>query len=169
MTIRVYCLRNNKFMNKSLPVLAAAAILGLLATGCAHTPGRFSIYSIEEKFGRGMANSYEIVRGGEFRRTVEQSALFDGPEYAATTGFARGINRTLARTGIGIWELISAPFPPYHPIGTDHFAPGPVYPDNFTPSILADSMTATDTYIGFSGGEVAPMVPGSRFRIFEGQ
>src|SRR2546423_1818718 len=131
-------------MDKSLALLAAVGVTGLFSAGCAHTPGKFSVYSIEEKFGRGMANSYEIVRGGELRRTMEQSALFDGPEYAASTGFVRGLNRTLARTGIGIWEIISAPFPPYHPIGTDAFAPGPVYPDNFAPGVLADSITATD-------------------------
>jgi putative exosortase-associated protein (TIGR04073 family) len=146
-------------MRKSLLSLAAVVILGLFATGCAN---------VEQKFGRGMANTFEIVRGGEFHRTVEQSALFDSPDYAATTGFFSGIHRTLARTGIGIYEIVTAPFPPYGPVFTDKFAPGPVYPDNFTPGIMADSMTATDTYVGFSGGEVAPMIPGSRFRIFEG-
>jgi len=146
-------------MRKSLLFLAGAIVAGLFATGCAN---------VEQKFGRGMANSFDIVRGGEFRRTMEQSALFDGPEYASTTGLMRGIHRTLARTGIGIYEIVTAPFPPYGPVFTDHFAPGPVYPDNFTPGMIADSMTATDTYIGFSGGEVAPMIPGSRFRVFEG-
>jgi putative exosortase-associated protein (TIGR04073 family) len=147
-------------MRKSLPLFAAMVITGFFATGCAN---------VEQKFGRGMANSMDIVRGGEFRRTMEQRALLDGPEYAATTGLVRGMNRTLARTGIGLWEIVSAPFPPYHPIFIDHFAPGPVYPDNFAPGIIADSMTATDTYLGFSGGDVAPMIPGSRFRVFEAQ
>ncbi len=150
-------------MRKTLPLLAALTIAGMFSTGCAH------VNRMEEKFGRGMDNSMEIVRMGEFRRTMEQSALFDGPEYASTTGFVRGFNRTLARTGIGVWEILTAPFPPYRPLFTDKFTPGPVYPDNFTPGVLADSMTATDTYIGFSGGEVLPMIPGSRFRIFEGQ
>ena len=40
----------------------------------------------------------DIVRGGEFRRTVEQTALFQGPDAGYTTGVVRGINRTLART-----------------------------------------------------------------------
>jgi hypothetical protein len=25
----------------------------------------------------------------------------------------------------------------------------------------------TDTYMGFSGGDVAPFIPGSRFRVFD--
>ena len=82
-------------MRKSLLFLAGAIVAGLFATGCAN---------VEQKFGRGMANSFDIVRGGEFRRTMEQSALFDGPEYASTTGLMRGIHRTLARTGIGIYH-----------------------------------------------------------------
>ena len=147
-------------MRNTFPFLAALVIAGSFATGCANT---------EKKFGRGMANAFEIVRGGEFRRTMEQSALFDGPDFAYTTGFMRGINRTLARTGIGIYELVTAPFPPYDPVATDYFAPGPVYPDNYTPGILEDSMFASDTYLGFSGGDIIPMVPGSRFRIFDSQ
>jgi putative exosortase-associated protein (TIGR04073 family) len=147
-------------MRNTFPFLAALVIAGSFATGCANT---------EKKFGRGMANTFEIVRGGEFRRTMEQSALFDGPDFAYTTGFMRGINRTLARTGIGIYELVTAPFPPYDPVATDYFAPGPVYPDNYTPGILEDSMFASDTYLGFSGGDIIPMVPGSRFRIFDSQ
>jgi putative exosortase-associated protein (TIGR04073 family) len=147
-------------MRNNFAFLAAVIIAGSFATGCANT---------EKKFGRGMANTFEIVRGGEFRRTMEQSALFDGPDFAYSTGFMRGINRTLARTGIGIYELVTAPFPPYDPVATDYFAPSPVYPDNYTPGILEDSMFAGDTYLGFSGGDIIPIVPGSRFRIFDSQ
>ncbi|HPU56456.1 MAG TPA: exosortase system-associated protein, TIGR04073 family [Verrucomicrobiota bacterium] len=139
----------------SLLVLAVAATM---VTGCA---------KVERKFGLGMANTLEILRGGEFRRTVEQAALWDTPDYAYTTGVIRGVNRTLARTGIGIYEIITAPLPPYDPILTDYFAPGPVYPDNYVPGVVADSLFATDTSIGFSGGDVIPFMPGSRFRIFD--
>lgn len=143
-------------MRKFSFFLLAVAVASLVS-GCANT---------ERKFGRGMRNAAEIVRGGEFRRSMEQTALMDGPDVAHSTGFMRGINRTFSRTGIGIWEMISAPFPPYDPICTKHFAPNPVYPDNFKPGIMEDSMFANDTNLGFSGGEVAPMIPGSRFRIF---
>jgi putative exosortase-associated protein (TIGR04073 family) len=145
-------------MRNKFPFLAAVLITSALAPGCTN---------VEKKFGRGMSNMFEIVRGGEFRRTMEKTALYDGPDVAYTTGFVQGVNRTLARTGIGVYEIVTAPFPPYDPVFTDHFSPGPVYPDNCTPNILADSTFATDTYIGFSGGDVAPMIPGSRFKIFE--
>lgn len=147
-------------MRNILPFLAAVVVTSTLVTGCANA---------EKKFGRGMSNTYEIVRGGDFRRTMEQTALFEGPEYAQTTGFIKGMNKTLARTGIGIFEVLTAPFPPYEPRATDYLSPGPVYPDNYTPGIIADSMFATDTHIGFSGGDVAPFIPGSRFAIFDTQ
>lgn len=145
-------------MRNSLSFLALTVVVGTLACGCANT---------EQKFGRGMANTFEIVRAGEFRRTMEQAALFNTPDYTYTTGFIHGMNRTLARTGIGLYEMVTAPFPPYDPVFTDYFAPGPVYPDNYTPGVMADAMFSTDTAIGFSGGEVFPFLPGSRFRIFD--
>jgi putative exosortase-associated protein (TIGR04073 family) len=101
-------------MRNSLLLLSALIIGGALGSGCANT---------EAKFGRGMNNAFEIVRGGEFRRTMEQTALFESPDTAYSTGFIRGINRTFARTGIGIYEMLSAPFPPYEPIATDYLAP----------------------------------------------
>jgi len=147
-------------MRKTLPYLAVLAISGTLVTGCANT---------EQKFGRGMSNIFEVARLGEMRRTMEQTALFDSPEAAYTTGFIKGLNRTLARTGIGVYEVVTAPFPPYGPVATDYLSPGPVYPDNYRPNIIEGSTFATDTNLGFSGGDVLPMVPGSRFRIFDTQ
>ncbi len=43
----------------------------------------------------------------------------------------------------------------------------PVYPENYRPDVLADSLFYTDSSLGFSGGDVAPMFPGSRFKIFD--
>jgi putative exosortase-associated protein (TIGR04073 family) len=145
-------------MRKTLAFLAPVLLVAVLGTGCAN---------VEKKFGRGMANTFEIVRLGELRRTSEQMALFDSPDQAYTTGFIKGLNRTLARTGIGIYEMVTAPIPPYGPVATDYLKPTPVYPDGYTPTLLEDSMYATDTNLGFSGGDVAPMIPGSRFRIFD--
>jgi putative exosortase-associated protein (TIGR04073 family) len=144
-------------MRNTFPFLAALVIAGALASGCAN---------VEKKFGRGLSNSFDIVRGGEFRRTVEQTALFDSPDIAYTTGVIRGINRTLARTGLGVYEIVTAPLPPYDPIFTNYLAPYPVYPENFTPGLVADSMFATDTDVGFAGGDILPFVPGSRFAVF---
>ena len=145
-------------MRKTLPFLVVLGIAALFASGCAN---------VENKFGRGMSNSYEIVRGGEFRRTMEQTALFEGPDTAYSVGFVHGLDRSLARTGIGLYEVVTAPFPPYHPLFTDKFSVGPVYPDNYQPGLIADSMFATDTELGYSGGDVMPFVPGVRFRVFD--
>ena len=145
-------------MRKTFPLLLAAVAIAALVSGCANA---------ERKFGRGMSNLLEPIRLGELRRTMEQTALSDGPDVAYTTGFIRGLNRTLARTGLGAYEMVTAPFPPYDPVLTDYLAPTPVYPDSYRPGLVADSTFATDTDLGFSGGDVAPMIPGSRFRVFD--
>lgn len=145
-------------MRKTFPLLAAVALAGVLATGCANT---------EQKFGRGMSNVVEPLRMGEMRRSMEQTGLFDGPDAAYSVGFIRGLNRTLARTGIGIYEIVTAPLPPYDPVCTAYLSPSPVYPDNYTPNLVEDSTFATDVNLGFSGGDVMPFMPGSRFRIFD--
>lgn len=145
-------------MRNKLFLLALLAVAGAFATGCANT---------EKKLGRGMSNMYEIVRGGEMRRTMEETALFDSPDAAYTTGWARGMNRTLARTGIGFYEVLTAPFPPYDPVFTDYIAPEPVYPDNYRPDMIEDSTFVTDGNLGYGGGDIAPMIPGSKFRIFD--
>jgi putative exosortase-associated protein (TIGR04073 family) len=145
-------------MRKTLPFLAAVVMIGALATGCANT---------ERKFGRGMSNLVEPLRLGEMRRSMEQTGLFDGPDASYGVGFIRGLNRTLARTGVGIYEIVTAPIPPYDPVWTSYLTPNPVYPDNYVPNLAEDSTFATDTNLGFSGGDVMPFVPGSRFRIFD--
>jgi putative exosortase-associated protein (TIGR04073 family) len=98
---------------------------------------------------------------------MEQTALFDGPDAAYATGFIRGLNRTVARTGIGSYEVVTCPIPPYDPVATSYLSPGPVYPDSYKPSLVEDSMFSTDTNLGFAGGDVHPLIPGSRFRIFD--
>ncbi len=145
-------------MRKTLPLLAALVIAGAMVSGCANT---------ERKLGRGMSNLMEPIRMGELRRSMEQTALFDGADTAYTTGFIRGLNRTLARTGVGVYEVVTAPIPPYDPVLTTYLSPGPVYPDSYKPSLVEDSSFSTDTNLGFGGGDVAPIVPGSRFRIFD--
>ena len=163
-------------MQIALSFLAVSAVVAL--TGCAGP---------ENKFGRGINNMTEIVRGGEMSRSMEQTALWDGPSSAPTTGFARGFTRTLARTGIGVYEVVTFPFPPYTPVaapknklypdlsvrttkapyGGLKLAEKPVYPASYEPGLTANSFWDTDNTLGFSGGEVAPFVPGSRFRVFD--
>ncbi len=145
-------------MRKTLPLLAILVAAVAVTSGCANA---------EKKFGRGMANIIEPLRMGEFRRSMEQGALFDSPDNAYTAGFMSGLNRTLARTGIGIYEVVTAPIPPYDPVATSYLAPNPVYPDSYQPGLLEDSTFATDANLGYSGGDVMPFIPGSRFRIFD--
>ena len=144
-------------MRKTLLLLSGLAVI-TLASGCANT---------ERKFGRGMSNIIEPIRMGELGRSMEQTALFDGPDAGYATGFIKGLNKTIVRTGVGVYEIVTAPIPPYDPVLTDYLAPGPVYPDSYKPTLVEDSTFATDTNLGFSGGDVMPIVPGSRFRIFD--
>jgi len=143
------------------PILALATVAGLLwmATGCSTQP--------EKKFSRGLTNATEFGRMGELRRSVEQTTLFDGPDKAYTLGIVRGINKSLVRTGVGVYEIVTAPLPPYGPVMTSYITPTPGWPDSFKPDRLADQTMATDTHMGFSGGDIAPMIPGSRFRVFD--
>ena len=145
-------------MRRSLALTVSALALTFLVTGCAGP---------EKKLGRGMSNLMEIVRWGECRRSVEQTAVFHSPEEGYSRGFVTGVNRTLARTGVGIYEIITFPIPSYDPVFTDYLTPNPVYPDSYRPTLLADQNLATDTSVGFSGGNVLPIMPGNRFHIFE--
>jgi putative exosortase-associated protein (TIGR04073 family) len=138
------------------PLVAACA--ALFAAGCAGP---------EQKLGRGVSNSWDIIRLGEMRRTVEQTSVLSSPGEGYTVGVIRGFDRSVARTGLGLYEMITFPFPPYHPIATKYFTPGPAYPESYKPGLISDPLFDTDTYTGFSGGDIAPFVPGSRFKVFD--
>jgi putative exosortase-associated protein (TIGR04073 family) len=156
--------------------LFLAAVLGAVTlTGCAGP---------ENKFGRGFNNMTEIVRGGEMRRPIEQTMLWDGASQAPV-GFARGFTRTMARTGIGIYEVITFPIPPYEPllVPKSHLYPDPsmrsrkypwgglelsekpVFPDSYQPGFPAGPLFETDSSTGFAGGDAAPNIPGSKFHV----
>jgi putative exosortase-associated protein (TIGR04073 family) len=142
-------------MRNQLSLLGVVLFAGVLVSGCAGP---------EKKLGRGVSNIFEIVRMGEMRRSMEQSTLF-GPSNAS--GMVTGFTRSMARVGLGVYETVTFPIPSYDPIATGYLKPAPVYPDNFKPRIPANGLYATDTSIGFSGGDVAPLMPGCRFRIFD--
>jgi putative exosortase-associated protein (TIGR04073 family) len=157
--------------------LALAGVL-TLAVGCAGP---------ERKLGRGLLNTTEFLRGGEIRRSMEQTALWENTDSAFTTGFIRGFNRSVTRTAIGIYEVATFPFPTYDPLltSTNRLFPDPnirnktypwggmvlseypTYPDSYRPGLMSDSIFSTDTSLGFSGGDIAPMIQGSRFRVFD--
>ncbi|MDD5138860.1 MAG: exosortase system-associated protein, TIGR04073 family [Verrucomicrobiales bacterium] len=145
-------------MRNVTPFLAVAALAGLFTAGCAGP---------EQKMGRGVSNTLNIVNMGEINRGVEQSAVMGTPAPGYATGFFHGLNQTLARTGMGVYEIVTFPFPPYHPVATKYVSPTQGYPDSYKPGLFDGSTFQTDTYYGFSGGDIAPFVPGSRFAVFQ--
>jgi putative exosortase-associated protein (TIGR04073 family) len=153
---RRVALQHNNNMRNGLTLLALLSAAAVFTSGCAGP---------EEKMGRGFRDTGEIVRLGDMRSTVEQTSVWYGPDAGLTTGVVRGVDRSLARTGVGLVEIITAPFPPYHPIFTKYVPAEPGYPDSYVPGLPDDPTFATDTYIGFSGGEEAFFVPGSRFNV----
>jgi putative exosortase-associated protein (TIGR04073 family) len=104
---------------------------------------------------------------GDMRRSIEQTAVFDSPSAGYTVGVVRGFDHTVARTAMGVCEIVTFPLPPYQPLFTSYVKPGPIYPESYKPGLISEGMFDTDTYTGFSGGDVAPFIPGSRFRIFD--
>ena len=141
-----------------MPFLVFAALAAVFTSGCAGP---------EAKLGRGISNTFEPTRLGEVRRSVEQTAIFDSPSAGYTTGLIRGINHTVARTAVGAFEVFTFPLPPYQPQFTSYIKPGPIYPESYKPGRISESTFDTDTFMGFSGGDVAPFIPGSRFKVFD--
>lgn len=134
------------------------ALTALFTSGCAGP---------EQKLGRGVNNFYEVVRLGEMRRSIEQQAVFEPQGDGYATGVISGFDRSLGRAGMGLFQIATFPFPPYGPIYTKYFSPAPAFPESYEPRRFSDSLFDTDTYVGFSGGDVMPFVPGSRFSIFD--
>jgi putative exosortase-associated protein (TIGR04073 family) len=155
----LFCVKQLNMQKLSLTILSLAGAV-LMMTGCAGP---------EVKLGRGINNLAEPFRLGELRRSLEQSAVLDSPDLEFTTGFFHGLDRTVARTGVGLYEVVTFPIPNHTPMNYDPiFLPAnPVYPDSYRPNYLADQIVSPDTSLGFGGGDIAPMVPGSRFHIFD--
>jgi len=148
----------DNFMRNALSLLTLAALVATLTSGCTGT---------EEKMGRGIRDTTEVVRLGDAQRSVEQTSVWDGPLAGSTTGVVIGVDKSLERTGLGIVEIITAPFPPYKPIFTKYVSAEPVYPDGYVPGPPDESLFRTDIYYGFTGGEAADFIPGSRFDVFD--
>jgi putative exosortase-associated protein (TIGR04073 family) len=136
-------------LTKSLFALAGVA---LLLTGCT---------SAEKKLGRGLNNLSEPFRMGELTRSYEQSYLWDSPDVAGSSGVIRGINRTIGRTAVGLFEVVTFPIPSEPYFKPEH----PVYPASYKPGALDNPVIQTDTALGFDGSDIAPMFPGSRFKV----
>ena len=132
-------------------VLAAA----FLSTGCAGP---------ERKLGRGLTNFAEVTRLGELRHSMEQSAIWDSPEQGMSNGFITGVSKTVKRTAVGLYEVVTFPIPSYDPVLEPEWGQ---YPDNYKPNLVSDSTFHPDASLGFAGGDVAPFLPGSRFKVFD--
>lgn len=139
-------------------LLITVSGLSLLVAGCSGP---------EQKLGRGIGNATEFARMGDVRRSMEQTALYDGPDAAVTTGVVKGFSKSLARTAVGVYEVATFPIPSYDPVCTSYLSVKPSYPDSYKPNFLADPIFTPDANLGFGGGDVMPFVPGSRFRIFD--
>jgi putative exosortase-associated protein (TIGR04073 family) len=159
-------------MRKLLFLFAAVATSAGL-TGCSGP---------EQKLSRGLDNTLEVARWGDMRESVEKGAIFSAPDVSYTYGFVHGFDQSLKRIGLGVYETATFLIPNYSfeksswnygPIMTQgwRYVDGvpvvPEYPDSYRPGIISGSTFDTDTYTGFSGGDVAPYVPGSRFKIFD--
>ena len=145
-------------MRNAITFLILAVGAALFTAGCAGP---------EQKLGRGFSNLTEFTRLGEIQRSVEQTAIFNAPEYSYATGLIHGFDQSVARTAMGAYEVVTFPFPPYNSVLTKVVSPGTVYPASYRPGLYSTGTFDTDTYIGFSGGDVAPFFPGSRFTIFD--
>jgi len=141
-----------------MPLLAIAALAAVFTSGCAGP---------EQKLGRGVSNTLEFTRMGDIRRSVEQNAVFVSPSYGYTYGAIHGFDQSVVRTALGVYDIATFPLPPYHPLLTRYIKPGSVYPASYKPGLMSEGLFDTDTYTGFSGGDVAPFIPGSRFKIFD--
>ena len=147
-------------MQRAFSVTITLVSLSLFAAGC---------MGPERKLGRGINNMFELARGGEMRRSIEQVSVLDSPDLGFTTGVIHGFNRSLLRTGAGLYEVVTFPVPNRAPndYGPIFHPENPVYPETYKPNWLADQILSPDTSLEFGGGDIAPMIPGSRFHIFD--
>jgi len=121
----------------------------------------------EQKLARGLDNTLEIIRWGDMRRSIEQEAIFSAPNVSYSYGAVHGFDQSVKRIGLGVLEVVTFPFPPYKPIFTSSVPAAPQYPDSYRPGLISGTTFDTDTHTGFSGGDVAPFIPGSRFAVFQ--
>lgn len=140
-------------MREPLKKIGLLSGTALLLVGCA---------SAQNKFSRGVTNLREPLRMGEIQRSFEQTYLWDGPEAAYSKGLARGFSRTIGRTLAGAVEVATFPIPS----GPMIKPVDPVHPDSYVPDVIETSAVQTSNSLGFDSSDVAPIIPGSRFKIF---
>lgn len=147
-------------MRNPVSFLALAALVALFTSGCAGP---------EQRLGSGFTNLTEFTRLGAMQRSVEQTAIFNAPNYSYATGVIRGFDQSVYTTAMGAYQIVT--FPAGNYLTQSHFdqkyVPQTVaYPDSYHPGLIDTGTFQTDQYIGFSGGSIAPFIPGNRFTIF---
>jgi hypothetical protein len=144
-------------MRNVISLLALTTLGALFTAGCAGP---------EQRLGNGFTNITEFARLGEMRASVEDSAVLDS-NYS--TGLIHGFDQSVYRTVCGAYQVVTFPA---GDLLTDtsfekkYIPEGTVYPDSYRPGLIDTTTFQTDTYFGFSGGDFAPYVPGSRFAVF---
>src|SRR5271154_2999402 len=113
-------------MLKKITFLLPVLVVSCLVAGCAGP---------EVKLGRGINNMFEFARGGEMRRSFEQTAVFGSPDQSFTTGLFHGIDRGVERTFVGVYEVCTFPIANHKPgdYGPIMRPSDPVYPDSYKP------------------------------------
>src|SRR5882672_8164346 len=116
-------------------IFPLVAVLGaLFAAGCAGP---------EQKLGRGFSNTFEVVRWGDMRRSIEQNAVLESPDVGYTYGAYSGFHKSLVRAGVGVYEIVTFPIPPYHPVLTKYIPAHPQFPESYKPGLIADPLFET--------------------------
>jgi len=146
-------------MRNVTSLLALTALGALFTAGCAGP---------EQRLGSGFNNLTEFARLGEWRASVEESSVLE-PGNGYAPGLIHGFDQSVYRTVCGAYQVVT--FPAGDLLSDTSFEKkyipqGTVYPDSYTPGLIDTTTFQTDTYFGFSGGDFAPYVPGSRFAVF---
>ena len=89
-------------MKKGLVIaIVMVMVLALATASYAQDPAK--------KLGRGLAN---ILTGWiELPKNIYDTSVEDNPLAGLTIGLAKGIGMTIVRTGAGIYEVVTFPFP----------------------------------------------------------
>ncbi|MFO1457923.1 MAG: exosortase system-associated protein, TIGR04073 family [Verrucomicrobiota bacterium] len=137
---------------RSLKLYAVLAIVGVtpLLTGC---------NSMEKKLGRGLTNLAEPLRMGELVRSAEQNSLSMDIDGSPGYGVIHGFTRTIERTAVGAFEVVTFPIPTQPII----YPVNPVFPDSQERSQIGYFGIGSDQFIGLQDSSVAPFIPGSEF------
>ncbi len=105
--------------------------MALLGFATAVFAGEMVPPAAAQKAVRGLANTGLGV-AVELPKTVYYDTLEDGPLYGLTVGVLEGLSWGIARTLVGIYEVVTFPFPVpegYRPIYTPGFPYEPVRTD----------------------------------------